>query len=155
MTYLSIMAAAAKAAHVSTTLLYAICAHESKDFSLDFAEYDNGSPSYGVCQVKEDTARFLGFKGKSMELRNPMIGAKYAALYLKYQLDRYSGNVYKAVAAYNAGSFIESKKRPGFAANHKYINLVKQKLDKRLQHVLDSNNTNYFIDKMELSYESR
>lgn len=136
--YLSIITAAAKVAKVSAVLLYSICAHESRDFTLDFALYDNGSPSYSVCQVKEDTARMLGFKGDAMELRNASVGIKYAALYLKYQQDRYGSSDWCMLAsAYNAGSFIESTKKPTFPKNLKYVNLVKEKLDKSIQHKLN------------------
>ena len=132
MTYLQIITAAAKTAKVSAVLLYAICQHESNDFVLDYALYDNGSPSYGVCQVKENTARMLGFKGEAMELRNPYVNAKYAALYLSYQQERYSNDWVKLTASYNAGSYVEGKKK-GCPKNLKYVRLVQQKLEKDLQ----------------------
>lgn len=157
MTYLSIITAAAKAAKVSAILLYAICAHESNDFSLDYSMYDNGSPSYGVCQIKYETSLTLGFHGKPMELRNPHIGTKYAALYLKYQLNRYNGNICKSVAAYNAGSYIESTKMTNHPKNLRYVKSVQKRLDKRLRPMLDcGSNTKineYFIDRMEMDYE--
>jgi soluble lytic murein transglycosylase-like protein len=136
-TYLSIITAAAKAAHVPIMLLYSICAHESRDFTLDYAMYDGGSPSYSVGQVKEDTARMLGFKGEPMELRNPKVGIKYSALYLKYQLDRYDGDWVKATSAYNAGTYNESDKTIGCPRNLKYILLVKAKLKATLRYKLE------------------
>jgi soluble lytic murein transglycosylase-like protein len=150
--YLSLVTSAAKAAKVSTMLLYAVCAHESRDFTLDFALYDNGSPSYGVCQIKENTARMLGYKGKAMDLRNPHIGIKYAALYLKYQLDRYNNDWLQAVAAYNAGTYIESNKKLGCPKNLKYIKLVQEKLDKKLQNRLNcgkDKKPKYYADLLE------
>lgn len=139
MTYLSIIAAAAKAAQVSAVLLYAICAHESRDFSLDYALYDNGSPSYSVCQVKATTASQFGFKGSPMELRNPHVGIKYAAIYLKYQMNRYNGNACKAVAAYNAGTYLESSVKPGYPKNLRYVRSVQNKLPKEKRHFLICN----------------
>ena len=137
MTYIQLITAAAKTAKVSAVLLYAICAHESRDFTLDYAQYDNGSPSYGVCQIKENTARLLGYQGDAMQLRNAEIGIKYAALYLAYQVKRYGDKDWvKLIASYNAGSFIESVKRPGCPKNLRYVNLVKQKLKKDLQNKL-------------------
>jgi soluble lytic murein transglycosylase-like protein len=131
MTYYTIIVNAAKAAKVSAILLYSICAHESNGFTLDFALYDNGSPSFSVCQIKKDTAIMLGWHGKdAMELRNPTVGAKYAALYLKYQLDRYNGDTCKAIAAYNAGSYLESIKKPGYPKNLKYVRLVSKRIPK-------------------------
>ena len=111
--YVTILLNAAKAAKVSGTLLVAICSHESGNFRLNFAPHDHGSPSFGICQVKEDTAKLFGFKGDPQLLMNPEINAKYAALYLRKQLERYSGDICKATAAYNAGRFNESKKSPG------------------------------------------
>jgi len=141
MTYLSIITSAAKAAKVSAVLLYAICAHESRDFTLDYALYDNGSPSYGVCQVKENTARMLGFKGDAIELRNAVVSTKYAALYLKYEQDRYGENDWVVLtASYNAGSYIESAKKPGFPKNLKYVKLVQAKLPDEYKDRLNGTN---------------
>ena len=140
MTYLSIITAAAKAAGLSVTLLYSICAHESKDYTLDYAMYDNGSPSYSVCQVKLGTAEMFGFKGEPMELREPRIGAKYAALYLKYQITKYNGNICKAVSAYNSGTYTESPKNPGLPKNLRYIKLVKEKLPEEYKYLLNCEN---------------
>ncbi len=149
MTYLQIITAAAKAAKVSAVLLYAICQHESNDFVLDYALYDNGSPSYSVCQVKEDTARMLGFKGEAMELRDPRIGIKYAAKYLRYQQERYGNDWIKLASAYNAGSYAEGKV-VGCPRNLKYVRLVQQRLDKDLQRKLSCDiKDSRFIDKLE------
>jgi soluble lytic murein transglycosylase-like protein len=135
--YLSIITAAAKAAKVSAILLYTICAHESRDYTLDFALYDNGSPSYGVCQLKKDTAILMGWKGKDeTELRNPYVNAKYAALYLKYEQDRYGDDWIKIASAYNAGSYVEGKVK-GCPRNLKYLKLVQAKLPEELQYKLD------------------
>lgn len=115
MTYLQIIVGAAKAAKVSSAVLYAICSFESNNFMYDYTLYDNGTPSFSVCQIKSGTAKLLGWNGKDeMELRNPYVGIKFAAKYLRYQMDRYDGDSCKAVAAYNSGTFIESKKMPGF-----------------------------------------
>ena len=151
MTYLQIITAAAKAAKVSAVLLYAICAHESNDFMYDYTLYDAGSPSFGVCQLKKDTALLLGWKGSDeMELRNPYVNTTLAAKYLRYQLDRYNGNYCKAVAAYNAGSFIESQKTPGFPKNLKYVQKVQQRLEKDLKRKLSCDiKDSRFIDKLE------
>jgi len=136
MTYLQIISAAAKAAKVSAVLLYAICQHESNNFMYDFSMYDNGSPSYSACQIKESAARQLGFKGDAMQLRNPYIGIKYAALYLKYEESRYGDDWVKITSAYNSGTYIEGKIK-NCPRNLRYINLVKEKLDESLRYKLD------------------
>jgi soluble lytic murein transglycosylase-like protein len=137
MTYWQIISAAAKAAKVSAVLLYAICAHESRGFELDYSMYDNGTPSYGVCQLKSGTALMMNWHGKDpMELRNPRINAKYAALYLKYQQDKYGPNDWvKLASAYNAGSYQEGKIK-GCPRNLRYIKLVREKLPRNLRYKL-------------------
>ena len=144
MTYLQIIAAAAKAAKVSAILLYAICSHESRDFDLDYSVYDNGSPSYSVCQIKQETAKQMGWRGKNpMELRNPHVGIKYSALYLRYQQDRYGADDWNKLAgAYNAGSYVESAKVKGCPRNLGYVRLVREKLPKNLKRRLSCGGKN-------------
>jgi len=136
MTYLSIITSIAKSVGVSASLLWAVCNHESNGFMYDYTMYDAGSPSYSICQVKESSARQLGFKGKAMELRNPYVGIKYAALYLKYQQTRYGDDWVKLTSSYNAGSYIEGKVK-GCPKNLKYIKKVQEKLDKSLRYKLE------------------
>lgn len=123
MTYDIIILAAAKAAKVSGSLLLAICMHETGLKNV-IVNQDGGSPTYGMCQVKYATAQGLGYQGNPEDLLKPEINAKFAALYLKKQLDRYDGDVHKAIAAYNAGRFNESSKFPGKPRNLKYLNKV-------------------------------
>lgn len=108
---MSVITIAALFVSASTTyslppgLLSSICYAESRHSTLELVTQDNGSPSYGICQIKYDTAALMGFKGTSKQLLTPKVNIKYAAKYLKYQLLRYQGNVYKASLAYNAGSY--------------------------------------------------
>lgn len=127
---------AAKSVGVSGSLMLAVCSHESGNFTFDYAPHDNGSPSYGVCQLKLNSARQLGFKGQANELKKPIVSAKYAALYLKYQQGRYGQDWVKLTAAYNAGSYLPSDKVVGCPRNLKYIKLVQKKLPQTLQHKL-------------------
>lgn len=89
---------------VPAPLLAAICftesAHRPHATNLD----DNGSSSIGLCQVKYATAQMLGYTGTVEGLYDGKVNAKWAARYIKYQLDRYPGEWNDAVAAYNAGS---------------------------------------------------
>lgn len=132
MTFEAIILAAAKAAKVSGALLLAICTHES-GLNNVAVPHDGGSTSYGICQVKYDTAKQMGFFGKEKDLMIPKVNAKWAAAYLKYQESRYDGNWCKITAAYNAGSYNESKKKPGCPKNLKYVKRVQEKLDDSLQ----------------------
>lgn len=135
MTFTAIILMAAKKAGVSGALLLAICTHESGLKNV-LVPHDGGSPTYGICQVKYDTAKMMGFEGKAKDLMVPEINAKWAAAYLKYQKTRYDGDWVKSVAAYNSGTYNESKKVPGCPRNLKYIKFVQKKLDDSLQHRL-------------------
>lgn len=148
MTLVATILAAAKAVGVPGALLLAICTHETNLKNITVPN-DGGSPSYGVCQIKEKTARALGFKGavtgptiegkvffgtlepkgKPAGLLVPSVNAKYAAKYLKKQLDKYEGDWCKATAAYNAGRYNPSSKVMGCPRNLKYIKKVVLHLD--------------------------
>lgn len=123
---------AAKTARVHGALLLAICTHET-GLKNSYVANDKGSPTIGICQIKKFTASLVGFKGSSKELMKPDVNAYYSGLYLKYQLERYNNNLCKAIAAYNAGSFIESEKFPTFPKNYKYVKNVRSKANKDLQ----------------------
>lgn len=140
MDIVSIILNAAKTAKVSGILLLAICNHESNGFKTNYVEYDRGSPSQGFCQVKLGTARQLGFSGKSEELLDPKINSKYAALYLRYQMNRYGEDDWCPLAAsYNSGSYIESK-NPGYPKNLNYVRLVQRKLSESFKDRLSCGN---------------
>lgn len=85
-------------------IISSICYVETRHQEDKINFSDGGSPSYGICQVKLETAQFLGFEGSEEELMDPEINIKYAAKYFRHQLDRYQGNVQKAIIAYNRGS---------------------------------------------------
>jgi soluble lytic murein transglycosylase-like protein len=130
---------ASKVAGVSGTLLLGICSHESNSFTMNYSPHDHGSPSYGVCQVKLESARQLGFKGSPYELMDPKKNALWAARYLKYQESRYGNNLCKITAAYNSGSYVESKKKPGKPKNLKYVRLVQKRLPDVFKNRLNCN----------------
>ncbi len=133
MSITTIITGAAKVAHVSGALLLAICSHESNNFTLNYNANDKGTPSIGVCQVKLATARLVGFKGKPKDLMNASVNGKIAAMYLKYQQNRYGSEWLKLASAYNAGSYSESSIVPGCPKNLKYVKLVQKKLPVSLQ----------------------
>jgi soluble lytic murein transglycosylase-like protein len=98
---------AAMSSKVDAQLLRAICYVESS-FKVRAVHYKDGGdnrPSYGICQLKESTARDMGFEGRIKDLRKPEINIKYAAEYLAFQLERYDNDIGKALTAYNRGSF--------------------------------------------------
>jgi len=133
MTYTMIILNAAKAAKVSGSLLLAICTYETNLTNVT-VYHDGGSPSYGICQVKFDTAKMLGYSGRPQDLVNPITNAKWAALYLKYQEGRYGSDDWcRLTAAYNSGTYKESKKVPGKPRNLLYVRRVQGKLGEELQ----------------------
>ena len=137
----------AKTVGVPGSLLLAICTHESHLINVAVI-HDNGSPSYGLCQIKEDTARSLGYRdiatgplkdtdilpdsmipdGEPQGLMKPEINIRYAARYLKMQIERYGEDWIKLTAAYNAGTYRESSFFQGCPKNMQYIRMVKEKL---------------------------
>lgn len=139
MTLTAIILMAAKVAKVSPELLLAICMHESNLKNI-MVPHDGGSPTYGVCQVKLDTAKMLGYNGNGQGLMNPVENAKWAAEYLKWQHKRYEGNWCKTVSAYNSGTYNESSIVPGKPKNLKYVKNVQSKLKENLQHHLSCDN---------------
>lgn len=127
MTVSAIILAAAKTAKVSGALLLAICTQES-NLQNAYVHHDGGSPSIGVCQIKHETAKMLGYKGEAKGLMDVRTNATYAAKYLAYQQERYGNDWHKLAAAYNAGSYNPSEKVVGCPRNLRYVKAVKSKL---------------------------
>lgn len=94
---------ASKAEAVPYRLLRAICQVESNLNPKAVNKYDGGSASYGLCQIKLATAKYMGYRGNSKLLLTPSVNALYAAKYLRYQLDRYGNDWVRAISAYNRG----------------------------------------------------
>jgi soluble lytic murein transglycosylase-like protein len=126
---------AAKTVGVPGSLLLAICVNETK-LTHVIAVNDGTTNTYGICQVKHETAQFLGFKGNSKELMSAGTNATYAAKYLRYQLKRYNGDACKATAAYNLGSYRPSKKWFGKPSNFGYIERVANVMNYRDRDIL-------------------
>ncbi len=89
--------------HLPPNLLKALCYVETKHTITAIHIRDGNSDSLGICQIKLETAKSLGYKGTATQLMEPKTNIYYAGLYLKHQLERYKGNTTKAVIAYNQG----------------------------------------------------
>lgn len=109
--------AASTAFNLPPGLLSAVCWVESSHTPQAIHLHDGNTPSHGVCQVKESTARQVGYNGPVSHLRKIDVNTMIAGAYLRYQLDRYDQNVAKAIGAFNAGSYRPHK-------NQKYIDKV-------------------------------
>ena len=101
-------------------MLLAICSVESDWRNV--AKQDGPTYSYGVCQVKLATARWVSGNESIGEhdLMDPLFNLYIASLYLQYQLDRYSGDVDRAISAYNAGHAV--------GWNKAYVQKVKRRI---------------------------
>ncbi len=85
-------------------LLSSLCYVETRH-NVSLIHYQDGKTnSYGICQIKLESAEFLGFEGNEEELMEPATNIYYAGLYLQHQLIRYNNDIPKAVIAYNRGS---------------------------------------------------
>jgi soluble lytic murein transglycosylase-like protein len=105
-----------------TGLLSALCYVES-NHKINVSKVENdGSNSLGVCEIKLGTARMMGFLGTEKRLMQPKNNIKYAAKYLNYQIHRYHGDIYKAIGAYNSGTYHQNRKHQ--AKNKIYIERV-------------------------------
>jgi soluble lytic murein transglycosylase-like protein len=103
-------------------LLPALCYVESGHHADSVHVLDGNANSIGVCQIKLQTARLVGFKGSEKDLKTPFTNIYYSAAYLSHQLTRYRGDIRKGVAAYNAGRYRENDK--GLIMNRKYVQKV-------------------------------
>lgn len=99
-------------------LLLAICTVESSLKPRSFNPHDSHGGSYGLCQLKEDTAKSMGFNADKNLLLNMHVNAYYAARYLSHQLERYDDDWIRAIAGYNKGSSEFS------ISNQDYVNKV-------------------------------
>lgn len=143
-----ILTTVAKKVGISPALLIAVCTTETNLRNIDTPN-DGATTSYGVCQVKLETAQFMGkvyrkpavASFEENDIQTIENNAKVAALYLKYQINRYDGDICKGVAAYNAGRYKESSKYPGRPFNWKYVEKVRKNIQNNfeLENVLNCN----------------
>lgn len=117
MTPITAITLAAKKVGISVSLLQAICMAESGLNNIH--NYNDGhSHSWGLCQVKTETARWMGkvtehkdlIAYADKDLKDHYKNAFAAAVYIKYQLKRYNENTCKAISGYNAGKYISGNK---------------------------------------------
>lgn len=103
-------------------LLRAVCYVESKHVPESIHRDDGGHNSIGICQLQHPTAVFMGYRGGEAGLLETHINVRVAGAYLGWELHRYHGDVVKAVAAYNSGSYRVNVK--GLPFNGAYVRKV-------------------------------
>jgi len=79
---------------ISPALLEAVVWQESRWHS----EARSSKGAHGLAQLMPGTAREMG-----VDIANPLSNLEGGARYLKIQLDRFDGDIERALAAYNAG----------------------------------------------------
>ena len=113
---------------VREDLLRAICHTESnlKKYAYNHGDASATDHAFGICQVLYSTAKGLGLKDpnctkdfrkipeaertyKICKLFGPRTNISYAAKFLKILIDRYNGNEFEAIAAYNMGRYTVCK----------------------------------------------
>jgi soluble lytic murein transglycosylase-like protein len=98
---------AADKVEIPREILLALCWNESSFRTKGMTHVDGGTLSYGICQIKLDTAQYMDkvYKHKilvtAIKLEDPKFNAFYAAKFLKFQFNRYDGNWMLAIDAYN------------------------------------------------------
>jgi len=100
-----IFLAATASHHLPPGLLSAVCYVESRHTVIIINRYDGDSPSYGICQLKFETAKQVGYTGNADSLLSLKTNVEYAARYLAHKIELNDGDVIKGVAAYNAGTY--------------------------------------------------
>jgi soluble lytic murein transglycosylase-like protein len=127
--YESDIAEAAIAEGIDPKLLSSLCYIESKH-NPNAINYDDGDgDSIGMCQIKVSTAKQFDRRATAKKLFNAKYNLKIAAKYLSYQIDRYHGDIRKAVLAYNAGSYIPKRTKKDVAVNEKYFKMIVKKAE--------------------------
>ncbi len=97
-------------------LVASICTVESGLQNIDNLK-DGGSASYGVCQIKANTAKFiinkynLPISTKNLDdtLRNIHYNIILASYYIKWQTGRYGKDIDCIIKAYNSGTCIKNR----------------------------------------------
>lgn len=103
-------------------LLSAMSYVESRHNVKAINHQDGLGDSLGALQIKFATARMIGYQGSADRLLEPKANAYWAALYLKHQLNRYDGDVVRAIAAFNSGAYRLDK--TGKPVNLDYVRKV-------------------------------
>jgi soluble lytic murein transglycosylase len=89
--------------HLDPALVAGVIYTESK-----FVDRTSKAGALGLMQLLPSTARFIarrsgGTRFELSDLANPQVNIAYGTWYLRYLLDRYDGDRFLALAAYNGG----------------------------------------------------
>jgi len=116
---------AAKAEKVQPELLLAVIRQESRQYPCAVSEHG----AKGLMQLMPDTISLLGVKDPFDSKQNIEAGAKY----LKQMIDRYKGDLAKALGAYNAGpaTVDHANGVPDIPETRNYVDAILESLGKK------------------------
>jgi soluble lytic murein transglycosylase-like protein len=120
-----LIAGAATTQKVAPDLLRAVIRQESRFYPCAVSEHG----AKGLMQLMPDTISLLGVKDPFDSKENIEAGAKY----LKEMIDRYKGDLAKALGAYNAGpaTVDQAKGVPDIPETRNYVDAILQSLGKK------------------------
>lgn len=104
MSLLASITLAAQLSGVPPEALMAICYQESSLRSHVIVEKDGGSASYGLCQIKLNSAREVLGGIAPKHLLDPFLNSLVAGKYLSKMIKRYNGRLDCGINAYNTGA---------------------------------------------------
>jgi soluble lytic murein transglycosylase-like protein len=96
----------AKKYSVPEALVYRVIERESR-----FDPAVRKGPNWGLMQIREQTARNMGFSGPVRLLLDPEINLTYAVAYLANAYQVAGGNQERAIVLYTSGYYYEAKRR--------------------------------------------
>ena len=83
----------------------------------------------GLMQIKYETAKCMGFKGKKTDLHKPQVNLKYGCMYLYQMYTEQHRDIYKALDAYSRGpTQVRDHPYKGKWSKHPYIKKIKDRL---------------------------
>ena len=109
-------------------LINAIVAVESRG-DHEAVSSDN---ALGLMQIKYETAKSMGFKGKKTDLNKPQVNLKYGCMYLYQMYIEQHRNIYAALDAYYRGpTTVKEDPYKGKWKKHPYIKKIKDELKEK------------------------
>jgi soluble lytic murein transglycosylase-like protein len=102
----SMIARYAKTHAVPEALIHRIIRRESR-----YNPALRNGPNWGLMQIREDTARSMGFSGPAQRLLDPETNLTYAVAYLANAYYVARGNQDRAMVLYSRGYYYEAKRQ--------------------------------------------
>jgi soluble lytic murein transglycosylase-like protein len=108
---------------IDPALVRAIIQHESIGGTVLSTSESRGRMSYGPMMVLDSTARGMGVQDPA-SLKDPGLGIWYGVRNLGELLRQFSGDVERAVSAYNTGPSRATRSASGAFPNQSYVDKV-------------------------------